>query len=258
MGAGVSVRTEIAADFRRGSFAFLVSASVEHADGVSRLLGTVTMSDVLHFLGLTGGGGVIGLLGWLRGRKVAKVEQLPDNQARVIAQDGAATVVHGGTVLLFNNSTVRLHLDGVVDPLRRDGITELRIGQEGQTSAVVPSESVDSFEPPIPEGELLQDRESREFVQLVTVQLLPGRKWKLRLADGTTFGSALDSAYERRVATHSVVFGAGDSFEVDLRTVVTRTPDGQLHAKREVSRVVRHIPAPTQIAFRLQDGSQQA
>lgn len=247
LGAGTAVQTEIAADFRHGSFSFLaITAGPDVARQAAHLLSTMTMKDLLEVLGLTGGGGgLIGLILWLRKRRIASVTPVNDDKVTITANDGQSTVVHAQTVVLFQNSSVRLNLDGIVAPLRADGMTELRAGRPGEQVAVVPADAVDFFEPPVAVGETLQDKVSTEIVQVDTLSLLsPGRKWRFVLPDGTGFSSALDAEFAKRVRSHDVVFGAGDALEVQMRTVVTRDPFGTLHAQRSIEAINSMIPAP--------------
>ena len=243
-GAGVAVQTEISADFRQGSFSFLaIAAAPEVATAIGRLLHSMTMKDLLEVLGFTGTGGLIGLLVWLRKRKVESITPAADGRTTITTTDGHSTVVNAHTVVLMQNSTVRLNLHGMVQPLRHPGITELRTGRPGEIPVVVPAAAAEYFEPPPVVAEQLQDKVSTEIVQLDGVSFVAGRKWRFRLPDGTGFTSGLDPAFTRQVLQHDVVFGAGDALEVQLRTVVTRDEFGNLHADREIVAVDRHLPA---------------
>jgi hypothetical protein len=252
-GAGTPVHTDISADFRRGSFSFAAVALGPVAAEAKRLLSTMTMKELLEIIGITGGGGLIAFLAWLRGRKIASVIPNPattanvdateEATATVVTADGASTVVHAHTVVLFQNSNVRQNLAGLLAPLQQEGITEFRSGRPGQKAAVITSEQVEYFDAPAPIGEQLQDKVSTEIVQLTGISFTPGHKWRFRMADGTSFTSTLDDKFTKAVAQHEVVFGAGDALEVELRNVVTRDSFGELHATRSIEGVVRHIPA---------------
>lgn len=244
----VPVTVEVAADFRSGSFSYDILTSIP--DSLETLKG-LTSADAIHIamdaIGISGGG-LIGLLVWLRRRKVKEIGPVSDSQtATVTTEDGDTTVVKADVVNLFQNSTIRIDMSGVVAPLEREGIKEFRTGTGRVASTTITQDQLEYFDPPAPVGEILQDRETEEFVQITGVSFIPGRKWQLRLPDGTTFNSHLDPAYTQRVVPGGERFGAGDLFRVLLHTVVTREVDGRLRAEREVVKVLAHLPAPTQL-----------
>ena len=245
-GAGASVTHEIEANFEAGSFSFLVlAATPEQVQAGFQLLHYVTSKEFFEILGLTGGGGVIGLIAFLRGRKPKELAASPGNQqVTVTTQDGQTTVVNAQVVNLYNNTIVRERVEGVVAPLLREGITEFRSREVGsETQLLVTQPEVGYFEPPAPEGETLQDKVSSEIIQVVSLNFDQGRKWRFRMADGSTFSSSLDEDFGLRVLRHEVTFGAGDALEADLHSVVTRDAAGPTRVQREIQKVTRHIPA---------------
>lgn len=242
-GTNASIRVEIKADFRQGSFSFAVVALTEIGRQIAE---SVDIDAVLKAIGIAGTG-LFGLLKWLRGRKVREVVRTDSDNVSVVTEDGDTMTVSNSTVLIFNNSQVRVDASGVVEPLRKDGITEFRAGRGDVAEVTVTTDDARSFDSPPPAAEqVLQDKVASEIVAVAGLSFEGGRKWRLRLADGTPFTSELDAAFMRRVGTHDVVFGAGDLLEIELRTVTFH--DGtHLRATREVIRVVRHIPAPKQL-----------
>lgn len=248
-GADVQIDVQVVADFKQGSFAYdVVTLAMGMPDLVSQLARSFSMNDVLVILGVGGGGGgLIGFLRWLKKRPIASVEQIGNGNSQVTTRDGDSTIINAQTVYYFNNSRVRTELEGVVSPLRRDGISEFRWGRGSAAEATISADEVGYFDAPVPEGETLQDKTSVEIVQIEGLTFLPGRKWRFRLPDGTGFNSSVDDRFGRDVLQHTVVFGAGDALEVDLQTRVIRDAGGVLHAQREIVRVIRLLPAPKQL-----------
>lgn len=250
-GATTKIGVDVTADFKRSSFSYQLIAYLS-SDLGPQVIQSIDMGHLLAIIGITGGGGLIGLIRFLRHRKPKEVSRVNSDNVEVKTEDGDSYVVNARTVNLFNNSTILLHMNGAVAPLRQEGISELRTGRD-RPETIIRADEVEYFEPMAGEGETLQDRTATEIVQVVGPKFLPGRKWELRLVDGTPFNSSLDDEYSGHVLHHDVEFGAGDALEVEMRTVVTREASGPLRARREVVRVIRKIPAPRQIDLDLGD-----
>jgi hypothetical protein len=247
MGATTDVKVDVVADFKSGSFSYqLVTAALTNPDIIEQVRQSITMGHVLAVLGITGGGGLFGFIRFLNRRKIKSVERHEGDNVRVTTEDGDSTVIHADTINLFNNSTIRVELNGVVKPLREEGITELRTGRT-KIETRVRADEAELFEPPELEGEVLQDKTTTEYVSVVGPKLLPGRRWEFQLPDGTAFTSSVDEDFTKRVMDHLVGFFAGDALEVELRTVTTRDPSGRLRARREIVKVIRKVEAPKQL-----------
>ncbi|HET7584201.1 MAG TPA: hypothetical protein VFK13_04800 [Gemmatimonadaceae bacterium] len=244
-GATAVVEVDVIADFRQGSFSYDVVAAAH--DLGQQLIGTLDLKDLFILLGISGSGGLFGLYRWLRKRPVKAIEHAGRNETRITTVDGDSITVNAKTAQLYQNSTIHVHVHGVVQPLEREGIDEFRTGVGGVPSQVVRRGELEYFEAPPPGDEVLQDKITDEIVQLAVVALIGETKWQFRLPDGTKFRSTVDPEFMKQVARREVEFGAGDALEVKLHTVVTRDSDGVLRATREITRVVRTIPAPKQL-----------
>lgn len=253
-GSTAPINVEVAADFETGSFSFqVVTTTPDIAAVVNNVLGSIDMDHVLTVLGITGGGGgLIQLVRWLYKRgKVKEIAPIPgSNNVEVKTEDGNSTVVHADTVNLFQNSVVLVDLHGVVAPLEREGINEFRVGAGRVAETTVRDDDLQAFEPPAPMGEILQEKDSDEIIQLDTVHLLRPGKWQFRLPDGTYFSSRLTPEVRAQIP-QGVKFGAGDAFLATVHLVVTRDASGIMSAKREIVKIVKYLPAPRQLNFGL-------
>lgn len=242
-GTASGLRVEISADFKSGSFGYEVVAL---ADIGKQIADSIDIRTVLEVLGIGSAGGLLGLVKWLRGRKVAAAVPANIDSTEVRTTDGDSIVVQKGTYIAFNNSTIRVDLSGVIEPLRNEGITEFRVGRGDVAEAVVYQEEVEFFEPLPPSGKVLQDKTTTEIVQVVGLFFYGRKKWRLRMPDGSPFAAELDRDFMKRVESHDVTFGAGDALEVEMHSVV-RIDGQKLSAERDIIRVIRHIPAAKQL-----------
>jgi hypothetical protein len=237
------VSVEVAADFRRGSFSYEAVAVLAMAGSVG-----FDINTVLAVIGINGGG-LIGFLKWLRGRPVTSIQPIGGDEYSVTTNDGHSTIINGGTVNLYQNSSVRYALSQAVEPLKHEGITEFRAGRGRRAEIAVSSDEVSFFDVPVPGQELLQDKVSREFVEIVGLSFNPDNVWRFRTADGTTFTSLVshDRDFWRQIEQREIVFADGDVLEVDLHLRVTRASGpGPLRGEREIVKVIRHIPPTSQ------------
>lgn len=250
-GSSSGVKIEVNADFQHGSFAFDVFATPLLQGEISDALSRITPQDIdlaLKWLGLTGGagGGVFGLIKWLRRRKIKAVERdKASDSARIVVHDGDSITVNIHVATLTLNQTIREHADGVVRPLRSPGITDFSSGVPGEPPTVVREPEVEYFEPPPPPERQLQDKATTEVLEVVGISFREGNKWRFSQGEQSFHAAVLDADFLRRVDRHEYTFGKGDALVVTLRTVVTQGPEG-LSAMREVIKVHDKISAPTQ------------
>lgn len=250
-GPTAGIKIEVNADFRRGSFAFDVFTGPDAARQAKDILSHISLQQIeflLKWLGLTGGagGGVFGLIKWLRNRQVKSVEQGEAvDSARIVLHDGQNITVNVNVAVLTLNQTIRQDADGVIEPLRRPGITEFRAGRGLEAEQIVRGAEADYFIPPaLPEREL-QDRVTEEIVEVVSPTFRDGNKWRFAQGDAPFYAAVLDKEFIRRVNRHEFTFGKGDALRVQLRSRVTQTPDG-LSADREITKVLEYLPPPKQ------------
>jgi hypothetical protein len=266
-GPTAAVKIDVKADFHHGSFAFdLVAAPaiIDQVRGLVEQLDFTKIKTVLEVVGLVAGGtgttgySVIRFVRWLRNREVTR--SVPTPSGREITVTGGSQIIVAENVWqLSQNVTVREDLYGVIKPLERTGIDELRSGFDAPTEPIVRRSDVEYFAVPEVGEEVLQDRVSTELVEVVAVSFREGNKWQLsRVGDAPFHAAILDEEFLRRVRRHELVFGSGDALRVRLRDRITRTADRKLHALREVVEVLEHMrPGEAQIdVFRQADAEE--
>jgi hypothetical protein len=251
-GADRSLKIEVNADFRRGSFSFDLFASPDLHHAAQGLIGALTPEHIetgLKLLGLSEDGGLLGFIKWLRNRKIEKVET-HGAQSVVTVRDGNNITnnitINAQVVNLARNQTIRKDADGVVAPLRAPGINEFRAEIPGAPATVLEKDDVEYFLPPPVEERELQDRITEEFLEVVGPSFREGNKWKFSQGgDSSFYAAVLDEEFLRQVALHEMTFGKGDLLRVKLRLRVTQTEEG-LAPLREVVKVLEKISPPKQ------------
>jgi hypothetical protein len=250
-GSTTGLKIDVGADFRRGSFTFEIITrpeSVEKVKAIGTLLASTGLSVaglkfLLEVLGVKLGadGGVLGLLRWLRGRKVVETKPVDNDRVQIIVQDGGSITVNTTVYHLSRNPTVRRDIEGIVKPLERPGIEAMTAGEPDRPAQTVRKDEVEYFRAPVPTGELLQDTVRDELLEVVGPSFKEGNKWQFaRPGDSSFHAAILDKSFLQRVRRQDELFGAGDVLKVRMRDVVTRAADGKLSAQREIVEVLDH------------------
>lgn len=248
------VRVNVQGNFKSGSFGIDLTAVQTVAEQVVSLFsgreataGTNLLA-LLTSIGLFGGGGLVGVIKWLKGRKPS-----------AIRLDGDSTVfelVDGETIetfevdlaagKLYQSRIVRQSLAKVVKPLEREGIDRFACGRDRATEAVVTKDEAPYFELAASDADIVSDTVAeRVLLQVESAVFKESNKW--RFNDGATsfFAEIADEEFLGRVQSGDERFGKGDMLVVDLRRTQF-VSDAGLKLEYSVVRVREHR-APLQM-----------
>lgn len=191
--------------------------------------------------------GVIGVIKWLRNRKINKVVLLDNGRAR-IEVDGDHLETEARTIALLRNFRLRQALEAAIaKPLERDGYESVAVSQKPEDGfQVITRAERGYFIAPPPDTEELADQTGPANLQLVNVAFKDDNKW--RFYDGTTqfHAAILDERFVHRVQTGEENFAAGDILAVTLRKRQWLEAD-VMKAEYEVLEVLKHRRGMAQI-----------
>ncbi|WP_260427251.1 MULTISPECIES: hypothetical protein [unclassified Burkholderia] len=200
---------------------------------------------ILAALGIIGGGGLIGLIRTLRGRKPHRTE--PDGaHVKIWMSEQECFVVDEPIVRLYRNRAVRVNLQKMLSPLEHDGIDSFGIVRDDIVELSIERDELGTFASSDDPGEIVTDTIALKMLKLESVVFKDGNKW--RVHDGTSaFYTSLDD--ERFIAKVDAGerFGKGDVLVVDLRQTQIVTDEGLRNEYRIVK--VREHRAPLQPAL---------
>lgn len=155
-GDAARVRVEVRASFRTGSFGIDLSVSQQLAqqiihwlagDGVTAVANAKSLLEIIGITGAAAGGGLIGILRWLKGRRIKRVEADPQG-LRIIAEDGEAVAVEERVLVLLQRRSVREALQRVIEPIEREGIERVAFGDDETITAVIERHEAGWFHAP--------------------------------------------------------------------------------------------------------------
>jgi len=246
-GDQVSVKVEVKASFKTGSFGIDLSVAADLAQQVMQWLRGETASSLVNGAALLGAvGSLVGALQWLRGRQPRSVEAAADGKRRLLC-DGDALEVEEHTIALLRSVRVREHLWQVVAPIEGEGVDTVALGTDERLDVVIYREQAAWFVPP-PAGETVVHEDERTMAfSIVSLSFKEGNKWRLSDGNVTAFVEVADQDFLSRVDRNLVRFAKGDILIGHTRISQRLMPDGNLRTDYTLLRVLDHRAGTPQL-----------
>lgn len=245
------VNIRVRSDVRRGSFD--VGISVHMLDAVLDWASTPGGGGLIALIGLSGINavnisktsykGLIQVVRWLRGRRVSG-RSIADGKTTLITEDGDKLSDVDPTVAkLAQDSGVRQSLERFTEPLREDGVDEIRFeSSKGGACERIAADEAAAF---AASGSAGPDSSSvfSATYQIKRLFFERGRKWRLSSGAHTIQAEIEDDVFWRQVDLSEISFRKGDFLVCVVRMDQWLSPAG-LRAEYSVVRVQEHIVAP--------------
>jgi hypothetical protein len=224
-GEAAEVRVQVNASFKAGSFGIDLVATQQLLSQIKDIFsgnGATAISNawtIMGIIGLAGGGGLIGLLRALKGRRPVKIEQKGDGSTVWMSQTESIEV-EGNVIRLYQSSIVRTSLEKVISPLEREGITGFGVVLNGAVVLDVHDDEVAVFNAASLGGdaEIVSDTTSKKLLLIESLTFKDGNKWRVHDGTATFHASIEDKAFLGSIDAGER-FGKGDVLVVDLRQV---------------------------------------
>lgn len=230
---------------REGSFEVLLNLGIEGAQNLWEFWKQTDVqaaATLLGLLGFTFKDGALQAIKTLRGKRPSSQERLPDGGIRIIAADGTTLDLPEPALRLALDPTVRSALERVVvNPLERDGIDTVKIGDDKRRTVIHETE-VDYFRPlPGTDGDQFSARFVKPF-KIVSLHFTSGRKW--RLHDGRASRQVLidDPEFNARVDNNEERFAKGDLLVCEVEELSVRA-GSSFTSHYVIKKVLEHRPA---------------
>jgi hypothetical protein len=241
------VKVRVKADVQRGSFD--VGIAVHLFDAAIAWATTPTGAGTLALIGLTGlnagnvskvtAKGVIQVVRWLRGRRVAS-QVIEAGNTTLVAEDGEKLAVDTTVARMVQDPNIRQPLERFTEPLREDGVEEIRFeARKGQVS-----ERIEALEAPAFTASSSGDpNSSATFPATYQIKRLffeRGRKWRLSNGAQTIQAEIEDEAFWKKIDASEEAFAKEDYLVCVVRMDQWLSPSG-LRTEYAVVSVVDHI-----------------
>lgn len=189
------------------------------------------------------GGGVFGLIKFLKGRKPDRIEEKA-KEVYVYIGD-TYFVTNKQAIKLVESVAVRKPAKKAVSTLSKDGIDNIQVQRSGQETLSVSKGDVGYFEYNDNEEELM-DEVRPMTLQIINLSFKEDNKW--RVTDGGEPFSATieDIAFLNKIDNNEIAFSKGDYLFCDVRERQFNTSNG-LKKERTIIEVKDHKPAAKQL-----------
>ncbi|WP_244121617.1 hypothetical protein [Burkholderia gladioli] len=242
-GDSADVRVEVNASFKAGSFGIDLVAAQQLLSQLRDMFsgnGATAIANawtIMGIVGLVGGGGLIGLLRKLNGRRPIKIEQHGDFGTVWITRTESVEVERE-VIRLYRSKSVRVSLEKVFSPLQQDGITDFGVVINDRVELDVGEDEITSFGASDSVAEVVSDNVSRKMLQIESLTFKDGNKWRVHDGVNTFYASIEDQNFLDKIDTGER-FGKGDVLLVDLHEVQS-VVGSRLVTESKIVRVIEH------------------
>lgn len=252
------IAVKVRASFKTGCFGIELDVLQSFSQQLQVLFSSehiASAKQILEWIGLIAGGvgsvttvtnGLLGLLKWLRGRKINRVVLLDNGLVRVELNEEHIEIERQ-IIDLYRQFRLRKALEGVLKPLEKDGIDEFAVTNKEQTERFVAISKADAvyFASPDAEVEILSEEEVEMNLQLVNIAFREDNKW--RFSDGSTafYAQVLDQDFLRQVQGNEP-FSSGDILKAKLRRTQLLSGDA-MKTEYTLLEVLEHRRAGVQL-----------
>ncbi|GAB7525222.1 hypothetical protein PBS_42110 [Paraburkholderia sp. 2C] len=244
-GDASSIRVHVNASFKAGSFGIDLVATQHLLAHIRDMLsghGANAVCNgyaIMTLVGFVGGGGLIGLLRRLKGRRPVQVQR-NGGLTTVHFSESESIEIDSRVMKLYHNSIVRTSLEKVVSPLEREGITDFSIVIDNKVTLEFHDDELGVLSAATLEtaAEVVSDTTSHKMLQIESLAFKDGNKWRVHDGIATFHASIEDKEFLKKIDAGER-FGKGDVLLVDLRQVQS-VDGGRLNNESMILKVLEH------------------
>lgn len=224
---------------------FVVELSLIHQQIVNALISDDSLAAGSLIVFVTG---AAGLFSFVRNRRRATSEmQTADGTVRLVMLDGTHMDFPAQVLTLARQPAIRQGVADVIAPLFREGIDKVDMRATAQSDPWVTITDADL--PDVTEALteevriLLVNQTYEQLLTIVAPNFDSDRKWKVSDGGPWFWVSVRDPLFRGQIDRHEIVFGKGDRMHVRVNLQQWEGEGGEIHTEREVTRVLRYLPA---------------
>lgn len=242
---GSKIAVRISSHFERGSFELSLELVRDLPAQIKFLLfdSSYSLNEILNAVGLfctISGGSLFALYKFIKGRKVTKVEKTDKDTVRIFVEEESREFSIGSWKL-FQSQNVRRHVDGLIHPLKTDGINDLefRDADNKQVLEKISTDEAEYFSSEVQEE--LKEFVSSQKLMLRILRVSFDRDLKWRFDDGESkfYADIKDEEFWAAVEARQITFGCGDTIIAEIETTQQYVKDDLKKSSKTVTKVLR-------------------
>lgn len=229
-----------------GCFQIVLDVSGSFASQVVDLLAGRTATATANLVGIVGG--TLGLIAWIKGRKVRRLRPSRKGFTVIELEDGVEIEVAEAEASVAMDPPARAALEKVVEPLDKDGIDTVAFKMPKATVTVTEAD-LDAFRAVLQTGDEILETTAPMVFSIVSLSFQPGNKWRLSTGKGAPISVTVDDQdFIGRVQRSEIAFAKGD-FLICLVRTTSRESGGKLVTDHTIIKVQEHrrIAKPPQL-----------
>ncbi len=255
-GDRAKIALNVKGSFKTGSFGFDLSVVQDLFQSLltfgsrSEVQSAAAIATLLGFSSAGGMKGLIQVIGWIRSRRIDKIE-IKDSIATLSIGDEFLEIEESVCQLLRSEKIRKALEDAIKKPLEHEGIDSFGFADSrGETTSltIIGREESVFYAAPAATPEDLGTTEYETTLQIIGITFQDKNKW--RFSDGissTFFADMLDSDFLARIDNHTILFGKGDIIRAQVRERKSIDTTGTMRAERAIIRVFEHRNASVQL-----------
>ena len=254
--ATISVRVK--AGFENGSF----GVSIDTVQSVTAQLTNLftrenirSASEIAITLGFIygAGKGLIWVLKKFGNKKVEEIVETENGNFKLRAKD-LELEVPPHVFKSYKNLNTRKGLEGVIKPLEKAGIEDLKLVHEKKVETIIEKKEVEFFKAPDVLDEQINEDVTEKSFTIHSLSFREDNKWKLSDGTNTFWVTIKDEDFLNRVNENQEIFTKGDILKVKLRTKQWQTSEG-LKTEYEAEKILEHKSGAIQLKLPLKGKS---
>jgi hypothetical protein len=257
-GGGTKINVNVHGSFKSGSFGIDLTVIQDIYQSIMDFFnsqGITAASNLLALIGLKEvGQGLLGLIKWLRNRKIKKVDKISEDRVSIHITSDEKIEVDARVLDLYKSQRVRDALSKVVsEPLSREGINEFRSVVEGtKQSVIVTKDEKEYFELPLLGDELLGENVTEAFLQVVSLSFKEDNKWRFSRGESVFYAMIKDEEFLAKIDRNEVHFSKDDILHVSLQARDFLSTKG-IRTEYIILKVIEHRSAAIQLPLPIDD-----
>ena len=207
----------------------------------------VNAVEILRLLGFAsaGGAGVLGLLKWLKNRKIKSIIKIDGGDFQVEAEDGELRVTKNQEIKLFSFVSIRKNIETVFSPLDKEGVEKVSFIHDNEVNSVSKEERA-YLQAPVVEQELIDESEIEQSLQIVNISFQEGGKWRFSDGNATFYAEITDKEFLARVEQNETAFAKDDVLKAKLKRK-QYIVEGSIKTDYVIVKILDHRSALVQI-----------